>query len=108
MEYIKTFALLAVFIFLAFGTIVNNIRHYKENEGERKRKKAEKKEKRAARRRSLGLLFGIYPKPKKDEESLDSDLDSEIEEPEEFEEPEEIEQIEEITEEVTTDDKKVI
>ena len=58
MEYVKTFLVLAVFLFLAFGTIVSNIRHYKENEGERKRKRAKKKAKREERKRRIGRLFG--------------------------------------------------
>ncbi|MBP3816063.1 MAG: hypothetical protein J6H21_04265 [Firmicutes bacterium] len=45
MEYVKTFVLLAIFIILAVGNVINIVRHHKENKEAKKAKKEERKRK---------------------------------------------------------------
>ena len=59
-DYIKTFVLVVIFLFLAFFNILNVIRHYKENADERQKKKEEKrKAKEEKRRKRKARLFGV-------------------------------------------------
>lgn len=50
MEYVKTFAVLILFIFLSFGCIANIIRHRDERKEARRAAKEAKREKKAAKK----------------------------------------------------------
>ncbi len=86
MEYVKTFALLIVFIILSVGCVLNIIRHWKENKETRaETKKAKKQEKQEKKLRRRARLMGIKlddnkPEPKKIVREYDLDPNEEYDE----------------------------
>ena len=76
MEYVKTFIVLVVFLFLSFGCIANIIIHRDERKAARKKAKEEKKKAKEERKwKRRARLMGINVEPEKPTVVREYDLD---------------------------------